>query len=650
MKNNNDIINALKILSVDQINQANSGHPGIAIGCAPILYELFTNHINTNPDDTSWINRDRFVLSAGHGSSLLYSILHLTGHKLTIEDLKNFRKIGLTPGHPEYKHTPGVEITTGPLGQGIANSVGMALAQKHMASVFNTKDIELLDNYTYCLCGDGDLQEGVALESISLAGKLQLNKLIVLYDSNNIQLDGPTSLACSDNYKLIFSGYNWNYIYVENGSDTSSIAQAIDAAKRSNRPTIIEFKTIIGKDSPNENTSKVHGSPLGKEGRDFLANKIGWEYEPFNIPIKVYNHFNETYKKRSLEKYNHFNENLKMYKQQNTDLYNKFISYFDDIKIDYKKYLKLVDVDKISTRKCSGIIMDVFGKDYTNLIGGSADLIASTQIKGQDGDFSNDNLKGRNIRYGVREHAMGAINNGILAYGGLRSFGSGFFVFSDYVKPSVRLSALMNMPQVYIFSHDSIAVGEDGPTHQPVEQLTGLRAIPNLNVVRPCDYRETLGAIKLAFESKTTPHFIATSRQDLTNTYNTDVEMVSKGGYILKKEENKLDGIIISCGSEIDIVMQSLKILNKYDIRVVSMPSIDLFLNQDLKYQEEILPKDVDILSVEAGSSLSWYKFSNNVLGIDSFGKSANIKDVLKLYKMTPEDVAEKFIKIKEGN
>lgn len=652
----NKYLNTLKFLGIDQINNVNSGHPGIVLSAAPIVYTLFTKHLNINPKDSNWFNRDRFILSAGHGSALLYSMLHLSGYNLSINDLKNFRRIGLTPGHPEYKHTEGVEITTGPLGQGIANSVGFAIAEKFLSNKFNKENNKLIDHYTYCVCGDGDLQEGVALEAISLAGKLQLNKLIVLYDSNDIQLDGPTSMSCNDNYKLIFSGYNWQYLLVDDGNNIDMINHAIEIAKKSDRPTLIEVKTIIGKDTTNENTSKVHGNPLGVNERNLLAEKLNYKNLPFEVDKETYNFYQENVYNRSLDKYQEYFKNLENYKNNYPNEYQLFLKFLENnLELNLKEYKNLVKDEKFSTRKSCGKILDKTNELIPYLIGGSADLVSSTFVKGTNGDFGKEtNYLGQNIRYGVREHAMGSINNGIMAHGGLKAFSAGFFVFSDYLKPAIRLSALMSIPQTFIFSHDSVAVGEDGPTHQPIEQLAGLRVIPNLNVIRPCDFNETLGALKIAFESKTTPNVIVTSRQDLTNFKETSAKKVIKGGYILLEEDKDkpIDLIYLGAGSEVELLVQAKnKFKNKLNIRVVSMPSINLFLKQSKKYQESVLPKGSLIIAFEAGVKESWYQFTNKVIGINNFGVSTSMKEALKINGITLENLIKKTNKfLKEGN
>lgn len=645
-------IDAIKMLGVDMINQANSGHPGIVLGAADMAYCLFNNVMNINPKNPNWINRDRFILSAGHGSALLYSLLHLTGFDLTIEDLKNFRKIGKTPGHPEYGHTQGVETTSGPLGQGIANAVGMAISEMHLESIYNKDNFKIIDHYIYAICGDGDLQEGVAQEAISLAGRLALKKLIVLYDSNDIQLDGSTNLACNTNYKLKFLAENWNYILVPDGQNQEMILNAINEAKLQDRPTLIEVKTVIGRGTNKQGTSKVHGSPLGKDEREVLANNLNWEYSPFIVPEEVYNDFNENIIKRGIEKNIEHENLLTEYQEVYPSLYNQLQDLLNhNINFPVEELKALNKDETMATRKSSGIILDYLSKINKQIIGGSADLVSSTMVKGQDGNFDLDNRQGRNINYGVREHAMGSINNGIYLHLNMIPVSSGFFVFSDYLKPSIRLSALMQIPTVYVFTHDSVAVGEDGPTHEPVEQLAMLRTIPNINVVRPSDFNETIGAYKIALESKNTPTAIICSRQNLRNYKNTKTDL-SKGAYIFKKEKNELDLIIIATGSELEIAFEASKLLEKkgYGVRVVSMPCVELFEKQPNSYKKRILPNIHKTMVVEAASSHTWYKYGVENICIDKFGLSANGNLVLNTYGFSIENVFKRGLKLIKNN
>ena len=643
-------INTIRFLGVDAINKANSGHPGIVLGAAPMAYQLFTNHLNINIKDTSWINRDRFILSAGHGSMLLYALNHLSGYKLTIEDLMDFRQIGKTPGHPEYGHTDGVETTSGPLGQGISNAVGMAIAETHLAEKFNKEDIKIIDHHTYVICGDGDLQEGVALESISLAGHLGLGKLIVLFDSNDIQLDGEVSLAYSENHKQKFEAMGWQYILVEDGNDLTAIQKAIVKAKKeTTKPSMIEVKTVIGYGTNLQGTSKVHGAPIGEAAAQDLRKTLEWPYKPFEVPQDVYDHYRQKVALRGQRVYKKWKKALKAYEEKypaDFSLYQEFVS--GKIEVDLESFQDIISVKKEATRNISGKVLDKLSNQYLNIIGGSADLTASTKAKGADGHFSKTNRLARNINFGVREHAMGAIVNGMVLHGGLKVFGGAFFVFSDYMKPAIRLAAIMQIPSIFVFSHDTIAVGEDGPTHQPIEQLAGLRAIPNLNVIRPADANETLAAWKLAIESKNTPTVIILTRQNVNNLAKTSYEGLLKGAYVVSEEKDNLDAILLASGSEVDLAYQAQQVLFEQgkSVRVVSMPSHYLFEKQTKKYQKELLPGRVKIIAIEMGSSLSWYKYTNNVYGLDTFGVSAPLEKALEHFNFTNEKLVEYISKI----
>ena len=643
-------INAIRMLGVDAINQANSGHPGIVLGAAPMAYTLFTKHLNINVKQTSWQNRDRFILSAGHGSMLLYALNHLSGYKITINDLKKFRQIGITPGHPEYGHTEGVETTSGPLGQGISNAVGMAIAEVHLASRFNKENLPIVDHYTYVICGDGDLQEGVALEAISLAGHLGLGKLIVLFDSNQIQLDGKVSLAYSEKHKEKFEAMGWQYLYINDGNDIQSIDKAIKKAKKNNQqPTIIEVRTIIGYGTSLSGTSKVHGAPIGNEEANKLRENLNWNHPPFYVPADIYDHYKQKVASRGKREYNKWNKLVQEYKSKYPNEYMLYQQFYGETNINYDELVKLFTATKDATRNSSGKVIDYLSKTYLNLVGGSADLTASTKAKGADGHFSKENRLGRNINFGVREHAMGAIVNGMVLHGGLKVFGGAFFVFSDYMKPAIRLAAIMGIPSIFVFSHDSIAVGEDGPTHQPVEQLAGLRAIPNLNVIRPADANETAAAWKIALESKNTPTVIILTRQNVMNHQTTSYEGVTKGAYIVSKENKQLDLILLTSGSEVDLAVEVQKILlnNGVDSRVVSMPSHYLYEQQTQKYQKEILPKRIRTIAIEMGSSLSWYKYTKEIYGIDTFGVSSPLEDALDFYGFTKEKIAQRILRKK---
>jgi transketolase len=642
-------INTIRFLGVDAVNKANSGHPGIVLGAAPMAYTLFTEHLNINIKDTKWINRDRFILSAGHGSMLLYALNHLSGYKISIEDLKNFRQVGNTPGHPEYGHTDGVETTSGPLGQGISNAVGMAIAESHLASRFNREQLSLIDHYTYALCGDGDLQEGVAMESMSLAGHLGLGKLIVLFDSNDIQLDGEVKMAYSEEHKKKFESIGWQYLYVEDGNDLNAINKAINRAKKDlNKPSIIEIKTVIGYGTSASGTSQVHGSPIGEEEAEKLRKTFNWKYKPFEVSEDVYEHFRKKVLLRGQRAYRRWNKLAKEYQEQYPKEYGLFESFINDnIEINLNDYSEIANTPQDATRNISGKMINKLSEKYLNLIGGSADLTVSTKAKGADGHYSKENRLARNINFGVREHAMGAIVNGMVLHGGLKVFGGAFFVFSDYMKPAIRLSAIMQIPSIFVFSHDSIGVGEDGPTHQPVEQLIGLRSIPGLNVLRPADAIETLASWKIAMESKHVPTAIILTRQNVKNQKTTSHEGLAKGAYIVSPENNKAEAILLASGSEVDLAVQVKNELEKLgkDIRVVSMPSHYLFEKQTLKYKKEVLPKSVKTIAIEMGSSFSWYKYTQNVYGIDTFGVSAPLKEALEQYHFTKEKVVEYVLK-----
>lgn len=644
-------INTLRFLAVDAINKANSGHPGIVLGAAPMAHMLFTKHMHLYPKKPNWFNRDRFILSAGHGSMLLYGLNHLSGFKVSLEDLKNFRQIGNTPGHPEYGHTDGVETTSGPLGQGISNGVGMAIAEAHLAKKYNKPGYDVVDHYTYVLCGDGDLQEGVALEALSLAGHLGLGKLIVLFDSNDIQLDGKTDLAFSDDHKKKFESMNWHYQRVADGNDIDLINKAIKKAKKEdNRPSVIEVKTIIGYGTTLSGTSSVHGSPIGFERREEMKQFYSWPHDAFDVPQEVYKHYKTKVYNRGHRTYRKWVDMVEEYAQKFPQEAQELkSSVLQDFSVSIDALPKFEFGGQVSTRAASGKVLDYLSKEYPCIMGGSADLTASTMAKGADGHFSKENRLGRNINFGVREHAMGAITNGLTLHGGIKAFSGAFFVFSDYMKPSLRLAAIMRIPSIFVFSHDSIAVGEDGPTHQPVEQLAGLRAIPGLNVIRPADANETAQAWAVAMNSKHTPTAIITTRQNVKTLRDTPHPQFNRGAYVISKEEGPLDGILLAAGSEVSLaveVQSLLKEKNKY-VRVVSMPSMYMFDKEKQTYKDEVLPKGVKTLALEMGSSMPWYKYTPNVYGIDSYGVSAPLAVAIKHFGFTKEKVEEVYLNIK---
>ncbi len=639
-------VNAIRVFSAEVITKAKSGHPGICLGAAPIMHTLFTRFLNIDSEDSNWFDRDRFVLSAGHGSALLYTMLHLSGFGISIDDLKQFRQKGsITPGHPEYKEVPGVEISTGPLGQGFASAVGMAIAEKHLAAKFNRNDIDVINHYTYVLCGDGDLQEGITAEAASLAGRLQLGKLVVLYDSNDVQLDGPTSLACLDDVKGKFEAMGWNHILVEDGNDCDSIASAIEKVHEnlSNRPTIIEIRTIIGFGAENSGESSVHGKPLSEEGIENLKNNLHYQAQPFTIPTDVYNFYRKNVIERGNNADSQWNRTLAEYEEKYPEEYEDLMHYvYNDFKVtDYDVLPSFEEGSKISTRKVMGKVLTAISMQVENLIGGSADLVSSTMVKGNDGNFDTDNYRGRNINFGVREHAMGAIVNGLTLHN-MKGFGAGFFVFSDYLKPAIRLAALMGIPSMFLFSHDSVCVGEDGPTHQPIEQLAGLRAIPNLNVVRPADAKEMTLALLQAVNNNDYPSVIVSTRQDLPILAETDGEGFSHGAYIAYEPSSTPNYIIITCGSELAISLAAARELeeNGFYVRVVSMPSMFIFEKQSDEYKEEILPSYLTKrLAIEMGSGMPWYKYASKVLSIESFGASMPLAEIPQTYGFTVENI-----------
>ena len=638
--NNKRLVSALRILSTDAINKAKSGHPGICLGAAPIMAALL-NHMNITPECKDWMNRDRFILSAGHGAPLLYSALHLAGYDISISDMKNLRQLGsVTAGHPECDLVKGIDASTGPLGQGIAMGVGMAMANRYYAAKFNTEDITLFDNYTYVLCGDGCLQEGVALEALSICGHQQLDKFILLFDSNDIQLDGETNMTISENTKAKYEAMGFNYILVEDGNSVEKISEAISLAKSQNeKPSFIEVRTVIGYGSNMEGTCACHGAPIGEENSNLIRSKFGWYYPPFEIPSDLYEEVKTTISSLGGAKYASWVDSYKLYKEKYSEKateLEKFLA--NDFELPMME--EVAEGFDEATRKSGGKVLTAFQKVCPNLLGGSADLTKSTNAKGLDGNFTKENPLGRNICYGVREHAMGAIANGITLYGGLRTFTGAFFVFSDYMKPAIRMAALMKVPTIFIFTHDSIMVGEDGPTHEPIEQLIGLRAIPNCNVIRPADAKETYEAFKIAYTSHETPTVIVLSRQNLVVTQ-TNNELVNKGAYIVKDSKDP-KYILLATGSEVSLAYEVAKIVD--GVRVVSMPSEFLFEQQDEEYKNSILPDRSKTIAIEMGATAGWYKYASKVIGIDTFGLSAPAKVVANHFGFTPEAVANKIL------
>lgn len=645
-------VNAIRFLGIDAINKANSGHPGVVMGAAPMAYNLFTKNLRIDPAQPNWINRDRFILSAGHGSMLLYALLHLSGFEdVSMDEVKNFRQWGSkTPGHPEFGHTAGVDATTGPLGQGIATATGFAQAERFLAAKYNREGYNIFDHYTYVICGDGDLMEGVSSEAASYAGLQKLDKLIVLYDSNDINLDGETKDSFTENVRARYNAYGWHTVLVEDGTDLEAIQAAIEEAKASGKPSLIEIKTIIGYGSPNkQGTNGVHGAPLGADETAATRQALGWDYEPFEIPAEVYADFKENVADRGAEAYQTWKKIVADYKETYPELASEveaIIDGRDPIDLKPEDFPVLENGFSQATRNSSQDALNIVAEKMPNFLGGSADLAHSnmTYIK-TDGLQDDANRLNRNIQFGVREFAMGTVLNGMALHGGLRVYGGTFFVFSDYLKAAVRLSALQGLPVTYVLTHDSIAVGEDGPTHEPIEHLAGLRAIPNLNVFRPADARETQAAWYLAAKSKTTPTALVLSRQNLTVEEGTDFNKVAKGAYVVYENAADFDTILIATGSEVNLAVSAAKELASQGVkvRVVSMPSTDVFDVQDAAYKEEILPNAVRRrVAVEMGASQNWYKYvglDGYVLGIDSFGASAPAPKVLAEYGFTVENL-----------
>lgn len=650
-------VNAIRVLAADTVQKANSGHPGMPLGSAAMAYELWANHLTHNPKNPKWVNRDRFILSAGHASSLLYSLLHLFGYGLTIEDMKNFRQDNsLTPGHPEYGHTVGVEATTGPLGAGMGMAVGMAMAQAHMAATFNTEDYNVIDHYTFVLGGDGCMEEGISSEAFSLAGTLGLSKLIVLYDSNNITIEGNTDLAFTEDVNKRMEAFGFQTLTVEDGNNLEEISKAIELAKsEKTKPSFITVKTKIAFGCPaKEGSESSHGSPLGEENVKALRDNLGWEeQEAFVIPQDVYDNFAQKAKKGQ-EAEDNWNKLFKAYCEKYPEkkaLWDKYFAVIDDEKLlNCDEFWSYEDKPQ-ATRSLSGNMINRLAKIMPNFWGGSADLGPSNKTVIKDGgSFSKNNYLGRNIHYGVREFAMAAIANGITLYGGTKTFVGTFFVFSDYLKPMARLAALMKIPVTYVLTHDSIGVGEDGPTHEPIEQLAMLRAMPNINVFRPADATETAAAWYSAITSKNTPTVLALSRQNLPQIEGSSKEAL-KGGYIIAESiKAKPDAIIIASGSEVSLAVEAKKELMEkgFDIRVVSMPCMDIFEQQSEEYKEKILPQTVEKrLVVEAGSSICWGKylgFKGKSVTIDTFGASAPANVLFKKYGFTVENVVNKAL------
>lgn len=638
------IIGEIKSLGLDMIEEAGSGHPGIVLGAAPILYTLFLEHLRFAPEVPDFYNRDRFIMSAGHGSSLLYSVLYFAGYDISLDDLKSFRRLNSkTPGHPEYMKTPGVEMTTGPLGQGFATAVGCAIAEKHIASLINNKE-KVIDYNVYCLCGDGDLMEGVSYEAASLAGSLKLNNLIVLYDSNKVTLDGKTENVFDEDIAARFESMNWNVLFTSDSVE--DINNALIKAKSADKPTLIEVITTIGKGSLLAGSNKVHSGPLGEEEISKIKTSLGVRDIPFTISNEAVEEFRNYIKERNKDLIVDFDTKLETLESDEVSLLNKLMDKDKSIKLtslDYNKPDDNEELLRISAKK----VLNSYATISPLIIGGNADVSSSTKMYLNElSPFSKDNYKGRNINFGVREHAMAAIANG-LALAGYRPFVSTFLSFSDYLKPALRLSCLMNLPVTYIFTHDSISIGQDGPTHQPVEQLVSLRATPNLEVFRPADSNEVIGSFKTIFENNK-PSCLILGRDKIKILETTSISATSKGAYIVHNEERKLDGIIIATGEEVTLALSVMKLLKEkgYDLRVISMPSIERYNLLTAEEKEELFPVGAKKFVIEKGSSYSWYSFvykDSYLFTLDKFGTSGTKEEVDSFYGFTKEEISLKI-------
>lgn len=648
-------IATIRALGIDMINKANSGHPGMVLGSAPALYSLFTKELKVYPKESEWFNRDRFVLASGHASSLLYSLLHLSGFQLSMDDLKQFRQWGsCTPGHPEID-TDGVDASSGPLGQGIPMAIGMAMAERYLANRYNKEGFEIIDHYTYTLCGDGDMQEGVTYEAASLAGHLALGKLIVLYDSNHVTLDGPLDYSFSEDVKKRFEAMNWQVILVKDGNDIQAIQKAIKKGKKEKfKPTLIIIDTIIGYGSKFQGTNQVHGAPLGIEDGKYAKMSYGFDYEKdFYVPDEVYDDFQKSVYQRGKRAFNKWKKLMKEYQLNYQDLYQELSHCIaGQYNFNYDEFIKnFLEGLSEATRNSSEKIINEIAKQNPTFLSGTADLASSTKTEIKNGlRFSCENYGGRNLYFGIREFAMVAIMNGMTLHKGIKVAAGGFLVFSDYFKAALRMASLMKLPIILPLSHDSIAVGEDGPTHQPVEQLPMMRSMINVNVLRPADAYETCAAWKKALETNDCPTAIILTRQNVTNITHATYDDVCHGAYIVSPEQNQLDGIIIATGSEVELAIKAQKELlaKGQNVRIVSMPSMELFDAQSDEYKEKILPSHVrKRLAVEMGTDFGWYKYvglDGRVISVHEYGKSAPAKVVIKNYGFTVEHLVETFL------
>lgn len=643
------IVDTIRCLALDMINEAGSGHSGIVLDAAPILYTLYAKHLKINPEDPKWYNRDHFVLSCGHASALLYATLFISGYDLTLDDLKQFRKIdSKTPGHPEYGVTPGVDMTTGPLGQGFASAVGMAISEEYLRNYYLKKNLPFINYYTYTLCSDGDLMEGVSYEAASLAGTLKLSHLIAIYDCNQVTLDGNINMTFTENVMTRFQGMNWNVLVVQDGEDLTSLDHAIEKAKTSiDKPTLIIVQTVIGRYSKNQGTNLAHGMVLDKEEIKTIKTQLGLRDIPFTVSQDTIDLMQgliheriDPYYKASLE------TEARLTPEDKADLEN--LTQKNSIILDNNIDYSIIATENEALRVTNGKILNQYAKTYPFIMGGSADLSSSTKTYLEDmGDFSPTNRTGKNIWFGVREHAMAAILNGI-SLSGIRTFASTFMAFSDYMKPAIRLSSIMNLPVTYIFTHDSITIGEDGPTHQPVEQLVSLRSIPNLEVFRPADINELIGTYQYIMNKTNGPSVISLSRNSVNTKNNTSIKDVVKGGYIIKKELKNLSGIIIASGEEVDLALEVANRLEEkgFDLRVVSFVSIELFNKQKDEYKQEILPLGTKTFVIEPSSSYSWNQFVYNdkyLITLDKFGKSGSKEEICKQYGFNVDDITTKI-------